>query len=207
MIYCALSFIFVILFFFYHNYLFLILHIFLIFIRYKRNTKIIFILSEIMIFVFCLFRFTYFNVSDANIGYEYLVIEKYDKYAIVERDNVKYLYYEEDLDRGNKIVVIGKISLLKDSNFNNYLRSQKVNYLLEGEVISNNYYISFNDQIINKLMEGKDEENEGYLRLILFNQGKSESYFYSLFEIFSINFLPVSSFPEKNSVFKRLYSF
>ncbi len=204
MIFCALSFVFVTLFFFYHNYLFLVLHLFSTFFLYKRNTKTIFLLSQILIFIFCLFRFSYFNVTKINNGDNYQVIEKYDNYVILEKDRQKYVYYDNDLERGNNLIIKGEASYLEKGSFNDYLHSQNIHYLLEGRVIYNDEYLCFSEQIINYLLREKDEENKEYLKLILFNRGKKDSYFYSLFETFSISFLVVISGFHINLIFKVL---
>ena len=159
---------------------------------------------EVMIFVFCICRFSFFNIPNIDKGNEYVVSEKYDNYVILEREYIRYLYYDENLNKGNKVIIIGNVSLLQDGAFNDYLRSQRVNYLVKGDVICNNNYLSFNEQVINKLLEKKDAENKEYLQLILFNRGKSENYFYSLFEIFSISFLVVISGFHINLIFKLL---
>jgi len=205
MIWAALEIIIAILFFYYRNYFFLFLITIAIILCFKRNTKKVFILSQILLFFFCVYRFTYFNkeIIEENNG-EYIVIEVYDNFSILENDNIKYLYYDTTLKKGNQVTIIGKIQLLDDNNaFYSYLNTQKVNYLIEGEVTSNNNYLSFNEQIVESLLKNKDNDNKNILKLVLFNQkDTTNDDFYNYFEIFSISFMLVVSGYHINLIFK-----
>lgn len=207
MIWTALSFIFAILFFYYHNWFFAFIIVGLLILTYKRNTKSIFIFSSILLFVFCLCRFTYFNISKVEDGIkEYRVIKAYSNYSIIENDNVKYLYYGDDLKVNNVLLINSKIELLRDNNdFYEYLKTQKVNYLLKGTLICKNDKYRFSDRIKNWLLKDKDESNKAILELILFNdKNEKNNNFYELFDTFSITFMLVVSGFHINLLLKLL---
>jgi competence protein ComEC len=158
--------------------------------------------------MFNLFVFNYWNVGSVNnIKNEFLVIDNKENYVILENDHDKFLFYDDNtLELGNKIKIKGDvIKLSKDSEFNTYLYSQKVFYLLDGSVTYNDYNISASSRIINSLLENKDERNKAILKLVLFNmKDESNSSFYEYFSEFSINFLIVISGFHINLLFKVL---
>lgn len=207
MIWTALSFIFSILFFYYHNYFFILIILGFNTISYKRNRKSIFLCSQLMLFFFCLLRFTYFNVPNVeNNNFEFVVIEKYNNYVILEKDDIKCLYYDDSLEEGNKILLEGKINKLDSNNeFYKYLLTQRVNFVFEGEVVENDNHITFNNRVINFLLNNKDEGNKNILKLILFNEkNDSNEIFYEYFDKLSISFLVVISGFHINLIFKIL---
>ena len=206
MIWCVLSLISVILFFYYHNYVFVVINLVMIVFSYIRNKKSIFIISQVIIALFCLFRFNYFNIDKLTKVDEFVVIEKYENYLILQSNDIKVLYYDKELNKGNKVKIKGNIELLsEDNDFYSYLKKNKINYLLKGKVISNNNYLAYNETIINKLLEDKDDSNASILRLILFNQKNSNNaQYYKYFELFSINFLLVVSGYHINLILKLL---
>ena len=206
MIWTALSFIFAILFFYYHNWFFIFIIVGLLCINYNRNTKSIFILSGIMLFLFCCFRFTYFRVDKVEEGIkEYKVIETYENYSILENDNVKYLYYGDNLANNNILIINSQIEPLKHTEFNAYLKTQKVNYLLNGTVICKNDNFRYSDKLKKHLLKNKDVDNKAILELIVFNDKKeNNSEFYEFFNKFSITFMLVVSGFHINLLFKIL---
>ncbi len=211
MLFLALSFIFVILFFYFHSYFYLILVLFCLFALYKRNSKGIFIISNIILFSFCIFRFNYFTFSHAgNFSDEFVVREDNNGYVILENNGNKVLFYDDNtLSKGNKIRVNGDLIRLDNSSeFNEYLNKQKVFYFLDGEVRENDNNLAFEVKVINHLLKGKDEENSKILRLILFNiKDETNMEFYRLFEEFSLSFLIVISGFHVNLLFKLLKKF
>ena len=177
------------------------------YIGYKRNNKSIFFVSQFIIFIFCLCRFNYFNSKQPIVNNDnYKVIEKYNKYVILEKEDIKYVYYDSLLETGNEVLIDGDIKKLKlDSDFNNYLRTQNIEYYIDGKVIYNNEISTVSNQIIYKLLKDKDEYNKRILKLVLFNQkDDSNIEFYKLFETFSITFLLVISGFHINLLFKLL---
>ena len=61
---------------------------------YKRyNRQDVFIVSVIMLFMFNLFVFNYWNVGSVNnIKNEFLVIDNKENYVILENDHDKFLF-------------------------------------------------------------------------------------------------------------------
>ena len=177
------------------------------YLSYKRNTKSIFLILQLIIFTFSIFRFTYFNkpalvINDNN----YIVNEKYSSYVILEKEGIKYIYYNKDLQKGNEVLINGKIeSLDLHNDFNKYLKTQNIFYIIKGDVIYNNGKQIFSNKIISKLLENKDAFNKNILKLILFNQkDDTNSEFYEMFEMFSITFMLVISGFHINLLFKIL---
>lgn len=184
-------------------------------ICFFRNKRNVFFISQLLIFVFALTRFSYFNIDNIPSSNRYEVIEKRENYVILENEGVKFLFYNDNLSRGNMVRIEGVIKLLEDSKFSTYLKKNKINYLIEGNVISNDNYLSFQDRIINFLLKDKDEENKSVLKLVLFNiKDDSNNSFYKYFETFSISFLLVVSgyhinyllkIFRKRKIFKHIY--
>jgi len=175
---------------------------------YKRNRREVFVIGVVILFLFSIFRFNYF--ASLNVGEfknEFFIREDHNGYVILENSNTRFIYYDNnELAEGNKIRIEGEIvDLDLNSEFNRYLKTQKVEYLLKGKVIYNNEYVNLNKRIVNLLLENKDEENSKILRLILFNEKNEDNFeFYNLFSIFSLNFLIVISGFHINLLFKIL---
>ena len=149
MIWCALEIFFVTLFFYYHNYLFLFIVLCLMYLTYKRNTRSILFITQFLLLVFSLLRFNYFHVPEAVLDTEnYVVLEKHSNYVILEKENIKYLCYENNLEIGNQVLIDGSVEKLDlDNDFYRYLKTQKIEYLLDGEVIYNDEKISFSNKL------------------------------------------------------------
>ena len=208
MIYLSLEAIFSVFFIYYHNYFFMFIVIGFMIISYSRNRKNIFILSQFLLFVFLLFNFNHFNLTSQNedIAY-YKVIESNNEYAILESNNTKYIYYHDDLKVGNEVLLLPNIEVLNDnkSEFNKYLKTQNIHYLIKGDIVCKNEFTTFSYKIIEWLLKDKDEYNKNIIKLILFNiKDDSNNDFYRYFEKFSIGFLLVISGFHINLLFKVL---
>ena len=208
MIFAALSIVFAILFFCYSNYFYLVLIVASLFLSFKRHKVNVFIASCIILFIFCIFRFNYFNESTlSRVTNEFNVIEDYNGYVILENCGNKFVYYDEnDLNKGNHVSIKGEIKKLdKENDFHKYLATQKIYYVVEGKVTFNDNNVTFSSKIINYLLKNKDENNKRILKLMLFNiKDESNASFYKYFETFSLNFLVVISGFHINLLFKVL---
>lgn len=207
MIYLSLEVVFSIFFIYYHNYFFLSIVVGFMFLSYIRNKKNVFVLSQILLFVFWIFNFNHFVLEKSNQTIAtYKVIEAKEEYVVLESNNVKYIYYESNLDVGNELLLFPSVELLDEkSEFNRYLKTQNINYVIRGNIICKNDFKSYNVKIIDWLLKDKDEYNKSIIKLVLFNiKDDTNNDFYKYFEKFSISFLLVISGFHINLLFKVL---
>ncbi len=197
MFYFFISLIFVNLFLYYNNYLFLVfLFISLVFLALRVCLKT-YLVTVVLVLVFFSFHFNYYNyVSDDNfIKEEVKVIEVKEKYSVVEFGGINYLLYQGDCDlkEGNKVYVEGSLVRIKGTynNFYTYLNKKGINYEIDYEVlVINDGRVSVRQSMMDFLLKDKKENSKSYLKLILFNI--SDEYnqdFYNTFSLYSLTYL------------------
>lgn len=199
---------------FYKKIIFLIFVVFFMICIGKRHDFKLFIVSSLMVIVFFSinYRFYDYNIPTSESVFE--IIEVNDNYSIVSDSNHKYLIYNGDntFIRGNRILFNGEFVDIRNSysDFNNYLNKKGIIYEIDYydyHVVDNSVYL--NDVIVSDLMEGKDEKNISYLKLILFNEKDDyNKEFYDSFSFFSLTYLIAVSGFHINiflSFFKKIF--
>ena len=208
--------VFVNLFLYYGNYLFLVfLFVDIFFLAKKSNLRLFFILIIGLIFYFTI-NINYFSffTNKKFIEEQFEVVEKKDSYSIVENNGGKYLIYNNDYEfyNGSILYLEGKIESITNSynSFYTFLNKKGVNY----EISYNKLYIlendkKFNEIVIDSLLDNKSEVSKSYLKLILFNdKDELNEEFYNTFSIYSLTYLiAVSGFHIRLllSFFKKLF--
>lgn len=197
MLYFFISLIFVNLFIYYENYLFLIFLFIFIYFLGKRVPFNLYVVCCVSIALFFSFNLNYYKVEiksyDVNRVLE--ILESYDNYSIVKDEEIKYLVYNKDNEfkEGNKILFKGRLINIEESynSFYNYLNKKNVNYELDYyscQIIDDS--VSFNVMIVDKLLHNKSEKSKSYLKLILFNVKDDNSRtFYDNFSLYSLTYL------------------
>lgn len=185
------------LFLYYDNYLFLLFLFVNVFYLYRKCEMKLFLLAVFGILVFYSFNINFynFNTSEHYFVGEVVVSEKYDNYSIVDYNGGKYLLYNNDnlFYRGSVLYLEGEIDNIKDTynSFYTYLNKKGVNYQIDYKkiyVVRNNE--PFNEIVINKLLENKSEGSKSYLKLILFNdKDELNVNFYNVFSVYSLTYL------------------
>lgn len=215
MIYFLLNIIFVNLFLFYKNYLFLVFLFVSIIMFAKRNNLKLVIISIVGMLVFYTCNLNYYHYDLNNIfSNECLVIEKKDKYSIVESNNKKYLIYNDDFEfyKNSELYIEGYLERIDNTynDFYKYLNKQGIIYRINYnklDIINNSN--SLNEKIINKLLSKKKESTKSILKLILFNvKEENNKEFYNTFSIYSLTYLiAVSGFHIRIllAFFKKLF--
>lgn len=197
MIYFFISLIFINLFLYYKNYIFLVFVFTGLFLLGKLVNLKLFCLCCVGICLFTTFNFNYYKHDVANYNFDsnVVILENYSNYSIVGDNKNKYVIYNNDNNFrvGNEIWFKGKLINIEDSynEFYNYLNKNNVCYELEYEdfiVIDNS--VKLNEVIIDKLLENKSEQSKSYLKLILFNDKDENNIdFYNTFSIYSLTYL------------------
>ncbi len=215
MIYFLLNIIFVNLFLYYKNYLFLVfLFISIIMFAKRSNLKLVIIsIVGILAFYTCNLNYYHYDLNNTFSG-ECLVIEKKDKYGIVESNNKKYLIYNDDFEfyKNSKLYIDGYLERIDNTynDFYKYLNKQGIIYKINYDkldIINNSN--SLNEKIVNKLLSKKKESTKSILKLILFNvKEENNKEFYNTFSIYSLTYLiAVSGFHIRIllAFFKKLF--
>lgn len=168
-----------------------------IFYLSKKCDVKLFLLSVLGIVMFYSLNINCYNlnISESNFAGEVIVKERYDNYSIVENNGDKYFIYNNDeiFYKGSILFLEGDILNIKDSynSFYIYLNKKGVNYEIDYNkiyVIENNQ--PFNEVVVNRLLENKNDDSKSYLKLILFNEkDELNREFYNTFSIYSLTYL------------------
>lgn len=197
MVYFFISLIFINLFIYYNNHIFLILLLASLYFLGRRVNVRLYIVCCVFIALFYTFYSNYFDIRTLPNYFkgEVEVIENYSNYSIVEKGNNRFLIYngEHEFNEGNKIYFEGKLVDIRRTynDFYNYLNKKCVGYMLD----YNEFYIiddstSLNVYVVDKLLENKSTQSKSYLKLILFNvKDDYNKEFYSTFSVYSLTYL------------------
>lgn len=216
MFFFFISVIFVNLFLYYENYIFILFLFFSLLWFCKRNDVRMYFFFVALLLVFFTKNINYYEYESntTQIMENLLVLEKYDNYSIVGTSKRKFLIYNNDYNFyvGNEIYFEGYLENIRDSynDFYNYLNKKGVNYVLNYDyfkIIEGGK--KENEIIIDKLLANKGNVSKSYLKLILFNvKNEYNEDFYSTFSVYSLTYLiAVSGFHIRLllSFFKKLF--
>lgn len=216
MFFFFLGLIFINLFLYYSNYLFLFFVFMCIYYCGKKCNFKLFICSVFVIILYFSFNLNYYNFSryDNVFDQEVIVLEKYDTYSIVGDKNGKYFIYNDNyIFYENSVIYLkGEIINIKNTynSFYNYLNKKAVNYQVDYYKL----YVLENDKkcnelIMDSLLSNKSEVSKSYLKLILFNiKDDNNLEFYTTFSVYFLTYLiAVSGFHIRVllSFFKKLF--
>jgi len=216
MVFFFLSLIFINLFLYYRNYIFLVFLLVSLYMLGKKVYLKLYVVCCLAIVVFFSITCNYYshNLYSDEVNEVFSILECYDNYSIVGDKDKKFLIYNDknEFYEGNKIKFYGYLVDIRGSynDFYKYLNKKRVYYELQYkdyEIIDSS--INGNQKIINKLLSNKKEELQSYLKLILFNvKDENNMEFYNNFSLYSLTYLVAVSGFHINlllSFFKKVF--
>lgn len=197
MFFLFIGLVFINLFLYYGNYLFLVFFFMdICFLGKKCNIKLlIVVILGFILFFSNHINYYSFKTNDNYINKQLIVLEKYEEYSIVGKGNEKYLIYNNDymFYEGSKLHIKGMLENIENTynSFYKYLNKKGINYKIDYNkiyIIKNNK--KMNEIIVDRLMNNKSEVSKSYLKLILFNiKDENNEDFYNTFSIYSLTYL------------------
>lgn len=197
MLYLFLSLVFLNLFLFYGNYLFLFfIGILLVCIGKRYDFKLFcFCCLVILVFVSININFYNYEIKSEYIKDNFEIVEVKENYSYISNSKYKFVVYNNDniFVEGNVVCFEGELIDISHSysDFNNYLNKRGIRYELRYYsfgVVDNS--VKLNNIVVDKLLENKEKISASYLKLILFN-GKDDinSDVFDSFSVFSLTYL------------------
>lgn len=197
MLYLFLSIIFLNLYVYYGNYIFLVFLFICLYQIGKREGIRLLLFTSILLIIYSTSNINIYNyeLKEKEINDIFEVEENKENYSLVSDGKYKYLIYNNDCEfyEGNKIKFKGYLRKIDVgyNSFYKYLDKQGVKYVIdyyECEMVDNNRKL--NEIIVDKLLENKSVKSQAYLELILFNNKNEENIgMYNVFTIYSLTHL------------------